>query len=283
MDSDRLLSIGAVAVRLGTTTRALRHYDRLGLYKPAVVDPETGHRLYAPEQLGELGLIVGLRAVELPLAEIRSCLDQPAGVDRDRHLSSVLQRHRVRLEARHSRIRYALHQLDHMDHLTIGKASNMTSKDGGLDHRALGIELFNQTWTLMEAEDRTVEQDDAMLHMAHASAHHWRSPGSGATPNNFARSEWQVSRVYTVLRRPEPAAYHARRCLEICQANGIGDWDIAFAYEALARAAGIAGDAETARSWADQAYAAADDIANEEERKMLLLDLETLPGLTPAG
>jgi hypothetical protein len=153
----------------------------------------------------------------------------------------------------------------------------MTSAGSGIDHRALGIELFNQTWTMMEQPSRTVAEDDAMLHMAHASAHHWRSEGSGATANNLARSEWQVSRVYTVLGRAEPAGYHARRCLEICQENGIGDWDIGYAYEALARAAVTAGDTEAARSWTAQAYAAADEIVKDGERRHLLSDLETLP------
>jgi hypothetical protein len=153
----------------------------------------------------------------------------------------------------------------------------MTSTGNDVNHRALGIELFNQTWTLMEQPHRTVAEDDAMLHMAHASAHHWRSEGSGATANNLARSEWQVSRVYTVLGRAEPATYHARRCLEICQDNGIGDWDIAYAYEALARAAVTGGDTEAARSWTEQAYAAAEQIAEDGERRHLLDDLETLP------
>ena len=153
----------------------------------------------------------------------------------------------------------------------------MTNTGNGVNHRALGIELFNRTWDMMEQPSRTLAEDDAMLHMAHASAHHWRSEGSGATANNLARSEWQVSRVYTVLGRAEPAGYHARRCLEICQENGIGDWDIGYAYEAMARAAMVAGDTETAKSWTERAYAAAEQIARDGERRHLLEDLETLP------
>ena len=156
----------------------------------------------------------------------------------------------------------------------------MTSSDETLNHRAIGIELFNRTWELMSKQDRSVEEDDAMLHMAHASAHHWRAEGTGATANNLARSEWQVSRVYTVLGRGEPAGYHARRCLEICQANGIGDWDLAFAYEALARAASVAGDLAAADSWAEQARRAAEDIAEDEDRDLVLTDLATIPGLS---
>jgi hypothetical protein len=154
---------------------------------------------------------------------------------------------------------------------------------GALDHRAIGIDLFNRTWDLMGKQDRTVEDDDAMLHLAHASAHHWRAEGSGATPNNLARSEWQVSRVYTVLGRAEPAGYHARRCLEICQANGIGDWDLAYAYEALARAASVAGDTAGAAEWLSQARRAAEDVAEDEDRDAVLADLATIPGAGQAG
>jgi hypothetical protein len=156
----------------------------------------------------------------------------------------------------------------------------MTGTGDILNHRAIGVDLFNRTWELMGKQDRTVEEDDAMLHMAHASAHHWRSEGSGATANNLARSEWQVSRVYTVLGRGEPAGYHARRCLEICQAHAIGDWDLAYAYEALARAASVAGDVTAAGRWAEQARRAAEDIAEDEDRDAVLADLATIPGIS---
>lgn len=159
----------------------------------------------------------------------------------------------------------------------------MNGSEDTLNHRAIGMDLFNRTWELMGKQGRTVEEDDAMLHMAHASAHHWRAEGSGATAENLARSEWQVSRVYTVLGRAEPAGYHARRCLEICQDNGIGDWDLAYAYEALARAASVAGDLAAADSWAEQGRRTADDIAENDDREAVLTDLASIPGLSGGG
>jgi len=98
------------------------------------------------------------------------------------------------------------------------------------------------------------------------------------TPAHLARGEWQISRVYAVLGRAEPALYHARRVLELCQENGIGDWDLAFAYEAVARAHAVGGDAGQAREYTDRALAAAGDIADSEERDLVLADLETVPG-----
>ena len=99
-------------------------------------------------------------------------------------------------------------------------------------HRALAVDLFNHVWTLLEMPSRTPMQDDEMIHAAHASRHHWGVVGE---PANLARGEWQCSRVYSVLGRAEPALWHARRCLAICEEHGIGDWDIAFAWEAIAR------------------------------------------------
>jgi tetratricopeptide (TPR) repeat protein len=148
--------------------------------------------------------------------------------------------------------------------------------DRAADERELGKALYNATWTLLEKEDRSREDDDTMLHMAHASRHHWAA--SGAPAANLARGEWQCSRVYAALGRAEPCLHHAQRVLDLCQEHGIGDFDLAFAYEALARGHAVAGDAERARSFTEQALAAADDIAEGENRELVLGDLETIPG-----
>lgn len=145
------------------------------------------------------------------------------------------------------------------------------------DERLLAAQLFNETWRLMERQDRSQQDHDRMVHAAHASRYHWGQV-PGATAAHLARGEWQISRVYTVLRRAEPALHHARRVLEICQDNQIADWDLAFAYEALARACAVAGDAGQARHYTDQALTAVRDIAEEEDRALVLADLETIPG-----
>ena len=45
--------------------------------------------------------------------------------------------------------------------------------------------------------------------------------GSGVTPAHLARGEWQISRVYTVLGRPEPALNHAHRVLVLADLETI--------------------------------------------------------------
>jgi hypothetical protein len=133
-------------------------------------------------------------------------------------------------------------------------------------HRQLGVDLFNEVWRLME----TREDDERMLHAAHASAYHW-AEAPECEPKNRARSEWQVSRVYTLLDRAEPALHHARRCLEICEANAdnIEDWDLPFAYEALARAHHVAGMDEEARGYKQKAQELGAEISDPEDRDHL--------------
>ena len=143
------------------------------------------------------------------------------------------------------------------------------------EERQLAVDLFNHAWTLMELDGRTAEQDDELIHAAHASRHHWAAVG---TPANLARGEWQLSRVYTVLGRAEPALHHARRCLVYCEAtpDALEDWDLPYAHEALARAHALAGEADEAGRHAAQARELSARVAGVKDREHLEADLATL-------
>jgi hypothetical protein len=141
--------------------------------------------------------------------------------------------------------------------------------------RQLASDLFNHVWTLLEKPGRTPDDDDELLHAAHASRYHWSRVG---TRVNLARGEWQCSRVYAVLGRAEPALHHARRCLELVrEAEDATDWDEPFAHEALARAYAVAGDAHAARRELELARAGAAAIEDAEDRELVLADLATIP------
>ncbi|SCL60513.1 DNA polymerase III beta subunit, C-terminal domain [Micromonospora yangpuensis] len=86
-----LHSIGEFARASGLSVSALRFYDRSGILTPALVDPATGYRWYADEQVLPARLVAGLRRVGMPLADIAAALrrrDEPAAVHRllDAHL-----------------------------------------------------------------------------------------------------------------------------------------------------------------------------------------------------
>lgn len=142
---------------------------------------------------------------------------------------------------------------------------------GKHDHRRLAVDLFNRTWELLDKNERTPAEVDEMVHAAHASCYHWSQAGTAV---NLARGEWQISRVYSVLGRGEPAQYHARRSLVICQENDIRDFDLAFAYEALARAAVVLEDNEGVEEYLALAKEAGDQIAEQDDKDYFFTELE---------
>ncbi|MFG2820301.1 MerR family transcriptional regulator [Kitasatospora sp. NPDC048365] len=85
-------SIGELARESGLGVSALRFYDGAGVFVPARVDPRTGYRWYAPEQLADARLLARLRRVGMPLAGIAQVLDGDPATARaaiDRHLRQL--------------------------------------------------------------------------------------------------------------------------------------------------------------------------------------------------
>lgn len=62
--------IGAFSRIARISTRQLRHYDELDLFKPAYTDPETGYRYYNASQLPQLNRILALKELGFTLEQI---------------------------------------------------------------------------------------------------------------------------------------------------------------------------------------------------------------------
>jgi hypothetical protein len=142
-------------------------------------------------------------------------------------------------------------------------------------HKKSAVDLFNLVWNLLDKEGRTRSEDDAMVHAAHSSRYHW---GEIGTPLKMERGEWQISRVYSTLNRAESTLYHAHRCLEICQENNIGGFDIAFAYEAMARAHAVAGSRADMEKYLQLGREAGERIEKKEDREYFFSELKGIPG-----
>jgi DNA-binding transcriptional MerR regulator len=69
-----MFRIGEFSRITRVTIDTLRHYDALGLLKPAEVDPFTGYRYYSARQLGSLNRILALKEVGFSLEEIARVL-----------------------------------------------------------------------------------------------------------------------------------------------------------------------------------------------------------------
>jgi DNA-binding transcriptional MerR regulator len=59
----------------------LRHYDAIGLLRPAHVDQMTGYRSYDAGQLSRLNRIVALKDLGFTLQQVRSILDDEVSVE----------------------------------------------------------------------------------------------------------------------------------------------------------------------------------------------------------
>lgn len=76
------MSIGEFARLAGVSVRMLRHYDAIGLLRPARVDEFTGYRFYTAEQLDRANGLVALKDLGFGLDEVASLLAEDDGSQR---------------------------------------------------------------------------------------------------------------------------------------------------------------------------------------------------------
>ena len=91
-----MFAIGEFARHGRVSVRMLRHYDAIGLLRPAHVDPVTGYRAYQAAQLAELNRIVALKDLGFTLEQVRLMLGEQVGVEQVR---GMLALRRADLEA----------------------------------------------------------------------------------------------------------------------------------------------------------------------------------------
>ena len=140
--------------------------------------------------------------------------------------------------------------------------------------RALAVALYNRVWELLDKADRSSTDDQELVNAAHASRYHWTSIG---TPRHLAIGDWQISRVYATLERPEPAVHHARLCLDNARLVTDEPWLVASAYEGLARAYAASGDRAAAVEWKDKAVAQLGLVTDADDREIVEQDIASLP------
>lgn len=143
-------------------------------------------------------------------------------------------------------------------------------------HHYMGIEMNMQSWNLLTQENRTPEDDARMVYFAHASLYHWKlSPQF--QPVNEQRGEWMIAHVFAVLGHGERALEHAEKCWKLTEEHGFQDFDLAYAYECLARSYAAIKSAENVRKYYNLAKQVGEKIAGEEDKKIFISDLTAEP------
>jgi DNA-binding transcriptional MerR regulator len=91
-----MFTIGAFAEHGRVSVRMLRHYDAIGLLRPAHVDPASGYRYYRAEQLTQLNRIVALKELGFGLQQVRAILHEDVSAE---ELRGMLRLRKAELEA----------------------------------------------------------------------------------------------------------------------------------------------------------------------------------------
>jgi DNA-binding transcriptional MerR regulator len=86
-----MLKIGEFSQLGQVTLCTLRHYDDLGLLKPAHIDPENDYRYYAIEQLPRLNRIIALKELGLTLEQIATLMDREVTAEQLRGMLRLRQ------------------------------------------------------------------------------------------------------------------------------------------------------------------------------------------------
>jgi DNA-binding transcriptional MerR regulator len=184
------LTIGEFARATHLSVRTLRRYHESGLLEPAAVDPSSGYRYYAVEQIPSAQVIHRLRELDVPLADVGKIIatDDP---DRRANLVAV---HLERLQETLERTRAAVTSLQRLLEPAAGD---------------LEIELRSEPATLVAGITDILSLDEvlpwyggAMAELDAAVAQPVGPPGGHYDDELFAEGRGTVLVYYPVAAAP---------------------------------------------------------------------------------
>lgn len=196
-----LLTIGTFAKASRLSPKALRLYDELGLLTPARVDPVSGYRLYAPEQLDQARLVAWLRRLGMPLARIQhvSTLESAAAAQEIRAFWAQIE---ADTAARRDLASFLINHLSWKDH-----AMSPTTKPLGIRYAAL-----SDTGLVRESNQDTAYAGSRLLAVAdgYGSA---GAPASAAAIDALKRLETDSIPAGNLLNVLEDAIEQAKQAV----------------------------------------------------------------------
>ncbi|MBX7554818.1 MerR family transcriptional regulator [Streptomyces sp. NPDC004232] len=101
------MTVGEFSRATHLSVKTLRHYHDVALLTPADVDPVTGYRYYSPDQVPTAQVIVRLRNLDMPVADVKAVLAAEDVSTRNQLIAA----HLARLENRLAQARSAVESL----------------------------------------------------------------------------------------------------------------------------------------------------------------------------
>jgi len=111
-----MFTVGRFADLSGVSAKRLRHYDEIGLFRPAWVDPSNGYRYYVAGQLPELRRIAALRDLGVPLPRIQRIVAGGGSLSEElQHRREAMVEEQRRLDQRLAALDIRLESEDTLD------------------------------------------------------------------------------------------------------------------------------------------------------------------------
>ena len=142
-------------------------------------------------------------------------------------------------------------------------------------NKYFAINYNNKIWPLLEKKEKTEDENNEIINLAHASLLHW-SKSAECKNVNLQRGEYMIALAYINANRKRPALYYAKRCKKMTEENAAESKDFDFAYASLvmAMALRLNEDREGADKYLKDAKEMGEHIKNKEDKRIFMDDLK---------
>jgi len=140
-------------------------------------------------------------------------------------------------------------------------------------HRYFAMESNNRAWAL-SVKERSEQEDQDMLHAAHAAALHWQKVG---TELHHMRATMLLAEVHALLGFGASAFRYAQQMRDFFLQKDTPDWELAFTHAIHAHAAQVVGEDEVYKASYHEATKAIEAIVDPKDREIVLNTFEHVP------
>jgi len=148
------------------------------------------------------------------------------------------------------------------------------SEDETTWRRRFASRANNRAWTLSEQVPRTPEEDQEMLHAAHAAMHLWSAVG---TARHFASAQLLLGQVHALLGKAHYALSYAQAAHEYFIANSSEPLQLAISHAILANAAHCAGNPALFETNYAAAIALSANLRNTQDKAIFEATMNVVP------
>jgi predicted metal-dependent phosphoesterase TrpH len=159
-------------------------------------------------------------------------------------------------------------------------SNNSTPEELAAWQRRLASQANNRAWRLSEAPSRSPEEDEEMLHAAHAAIYFWKIVGNA---NNRAHAAQLLAHTYALLKLARPAKHYLAQATPTFLNGGAAPWEVAIAHAVAAGVASVCAEHENHKMHYTEAVRLIAALEDPEDREIINATLNVVPRFVGAG